>query len=288
MIALLDPDGRGSDSDRARRRGLTIGLQDIDGMSPIRGWLNPELRAGLDAVLAKWAAPGMCDPDDQTAVVEGEPAAEPAESDTRSTAQRNHDALNAMVRSVLSSGELGSHRGLPVTIVANVELKDLQAKAGVAKTGGGALLPVRDLIRMARHAYHYLAIFDDAKKCDLYRGASTRLATKEQCLVLHALDRGCTHPGCDVPGYLSEVHHVEGWATNRRTDIDDLTFACGVHHDLVTNHGWSTRKLANGDTEWIPPRDLDTGRPRTNWFHHPEKLRGRGEADDDDDSREAG
>ena len=136
MIALLDPDGRGSDSDRARRRGLTIGLQDIDGMSPIRGWLNPELPAGLDAVLPKWAAPGMCNPDDQTAVVEGEPTAERAEADTRSTAQRNHDALNAMVRSVLSSGELGSHRGLPVTIVANVELKDLQAKAGWPRQEG--------------------------------------------------------------------------------------------------------------------------------------------------------
>ncbi len=60
-----------------------------------RYWLTPELRAGLDAVLAKWAAPGMCNPDDQTATVAGEPTEDAKQWDGRSTAQRNHDALKA-------------------------------------------------------------------------------------------------------------------------------------------------------------------------------------------------
>ena len=47
-----------------------------------------------------------------------------------------------MVRNTLMSGELGSHQGLPVTIVATVDLNDLQAKAGKAPTGGGSWLPV--------------------------------------------------------------------------------------------------------------------------------------------------
>jgi Domain of unknown function (DUF222) len=66
----------------------------------------------------------------------------------------SHDALNAMVRSTLMSGQLGSHQGLPVTIVATVDLHDLHNKAGMARTGGGTLLPVTDLIRMATHAYN--------------------------------------------------------------------------------------------------------------------------------------
>ena len=58
------------------------------------------------------------------------------DADERSTAaQRNHDALNTIVRNTLMSGELGSHQGLPVTIVATVALSDLQAKSGVARTG---------------------------------------------------------------------------------------------------------------------------------------------------------
>jgi hypothetical protein len=67
----LNPDGTYSDDDRARRRGLTLGKQEADGMSALRGWLTPEARASLEAVLAKLAAPGMCNPLDQTAVVDG-------------------------------------------------------------------------------------------------------------------------------------------------------------------------------------------------------------------------
>ena len=36
-----------------------------------------------------------------------------------------------------------------------------------------------------------------------------------QRLVLYAKDRGCTAPGCDVPGYFTEVHHVRKWAERR-------------------------------------------------------------------------
>ncbi|WP_369827452.1 hypothetical protein, partial [Mycobacterium sp. 1482292.6] len=35
-----------------------------------------------------------------------------------------------------------------------------------------------------------------------------------------------------------------------------------------------------GDTQWKPPPHLDTGQPRTNTFHHPEKLL-RNEDEDD-------
>ena len=95
MAAHLNPDGLFSDADRARKRGLIVGAQDIDGMSPISGHLTPEARATLDAVLAKWAAPGMCNPDDHTLVVDGAPTEAAIHADRRSRGQRNHDALHA-------------------------------------------------------------------------------------------------------------------------------------------------------------------------------------------------
>jgi hypothetical protein len=65
-------------------------------VSSISGHLDPELRAGLDAVLAKWAAPGMCNPaQHQHPTVAGEPSQDVIDADARSAAQRNHDALNA-------------------------------------------------------------------------------------------------------------------------------------------------------------------------------------------------
>ena len=98
-------------------------------------------------------------------------------------------------------------------------------------------------------------------------------------LYLHAQDRGCTRPGCDVPGYWCEAHHVDGWAATGCTDIDTLALACGPDNRLV-DKGWTTRKRKDGTTEWTPPPHLDHGQPRTNSFHHPEKLLA---PDDDED-----
>lgn len=283
IAALINPDGDFADEDRVRKRGITIGRQDIDGMSPISGYLTPELRAGLDAVLSKWAAPGMCNPDDQTPTVYGRPSEETVQRDFRSRAQRNHDALNAVCRAVLASGELGQHHGLPVSIVVSTTLQELQCEAGAAITGGGSWLPMSDVIRMASHARHYLAVFDKHTRRALYLADSKRIATPAQRIVLHTKDRGCTAPGCDVPGYLCEVHHVDEWASTRRTDIDNLTFACGPHHRLL-DKGWKTRKHCDGTTEWIPPPQLNFGRPTINGYHHPERYLSCEQEEDEEDS----
>ncbi|CAM4237586.1 DUF222 domain-containing protein [Mycobacterium basiliense] len=126
----VNPDGSYSDEDRARRRGLTLGKQGLDGMSRISGWLSPEARAGLDAVLAKLAAPGMCNPDDESPVVDGAAGEQAVQRDTRSTSQRNHDGLNSALRALLASGDLGQHNGLPATIIVATTLGELEAGAG--------------------------------------------------------------------------------------------------------------------------------------------------------------
>ncbi len=274
----LNPDGTYRDEDRARRRGLTVGKQGPDGMSELRGLLTPEARATVEAVLAKLAAPGMCNPLDDTPCVDGPPTQEAIDKDNRSSAQRNHDALLAAQRALLASGKLGQHNGLPTSIIVTTTLKELEAAAGKGLTGGGSILPMSEVIRLSRHARHYLAIFDNGKALALYH--TKRLASPAQRIVLYAKDRGCSAPGCTVPGYYSEVHHVTGYATCRCTDVNNLTFGCGTQHRIVQPGGWSTRKNLNGDTEWIPPPHLDRGQPRTNTFHHPEKL--LHEADDDE------
>ena len=274
----LNPDGTYTDEDRARRRGLTLGKQGPDGMSELRGVLTPEARATVEAVLAKLAAPGMCNPLDDTPCVDGTPTQEAIDRDPRSAAQRNHDALLAANRALLASGKLGQHNGLPASIVVSTTLQELEVAAGRGLTGGGTMLPMSDVIRLARHARHYLAIFDKGKALALYH--TKRLASPGQRIVLYARDHGCSAPGCTVPGYYSEVHHVTDWAKCRRTDVDGLTFACGPHHRLLQPGSWSTHKNAKGDTEWIPPPHLERGQPRTNNFHHPEKLLRDGDDDE--------
>jgi Domain of unknown function (DUF222) len=181
--------------------------------------------------------------------------------------------LKAMGRSVLASGELGQHNGLPCTIVVSTTLKELESGCGQAVTAGGSLLPMSDVIRMASHAHHYLVIYKNHTKVPLYLGRTKRLASVGQRIVLYAKDRGCTRPGCSAPAYWSEVHHAAtDWADDGQTNIDDLTLACGPDNRLVEEGGWRTRKRKDGRTEWIPPPHLDSGQARVNDYHHPENY----------------
>lgn len=275
----LHPDGNLSDDERAKRRGITLGPQGRDGMTPIKGYLDPEARATWDAVLARWAAPGMCNPDDPTPCTGGTPSQAAIDTDQRTAAQRNHDALTAMGRALLASGSLGQHNGLPATIIVSAALAELESGTGKAHTGGGTWLPIRDVLRLAGHAHHYLRIFDRAKEVALFH--TKRLASPGQRIVLYAKERGCSHPHCTVPSYLCEVHHDENYARTERTHIDELSLRCGPHHQLITTGGWNTRKRHDGTTLTLPPPHLDRGQPRTNSYHHPEKLLSDNSSGDD-------
>ncbi len=155
VMDWLHPDGDLTDTERARKRGITLSNQQYDGMSRLSGYLTPQARATFEAVLAKLAAPGATNPDDHTPVIDTTPDAAAIDRDTRSQAQRNHDGLLAGLRALLASGKLGQHNGLPVSIVVTTTLTDLQTGAGKGFTGGGTLLPMADVIRMTSHAHHY-------------------------------------------------------------------------------------------------------------------------------------
>ena len=86
---------------------------------------------------------------------------------------------------MLASGQLGQHNGLPVTVIVTATLQELQDGTGKAHTGGGTLLPMADVIRMATHANHYLAVFDGATELPLWLGRTRRTASPGQRIVLH-------------------------------------------------------------------------------------------------------
>lgn len=287
LSLLLNPDGKFSDEDRARKRGFVwCGGQGVDGMSVGKLVADPELRAAVDAWMAKYAAPGMCNPADESPTVLGEPTDEVIGRDQRSYGQRQHDALTALLRGALGDPKFGQHHGLPVTVIVSATLQDLQNQTGHAVTAAGTVIPIPELIRLSAHAYHYLALFDGVNGRALWLGRTKRIASADQRIILHSKDRGCTRPGCDAPGYHSEVHHAaRDWKHGGTTNIDDLTLACGPDNQLIETSGWTTRKLPNGTTEWIPPPQLPMIRGGTNTYHHPERLLGddppRAGADDD-------
>ncbi|MGV0788287.1 HNH endonuclease signature motif containing protein [Mycolicibacterium sp. XJ2] len=274
-LFLLDQDGpEPDDTERARKRGVTKGKQRSDGMIDIFGTLTPEAWAVWEVIFAKYAAPGMCNPDDPEPCTSGTPTQAQIDNDHRSLAQRQHDAMIAVGRIALMSGELGQLNGLPVSIIIRTTLRELESRAGVGTTGGGTVMPIADVIRLAGHANHYLAVFDGAtgSALDLFR--AKRIATPAQRIMLIARDGGCTKPCCTVGAYGSQVHHVEAdWSKGGNTNVDELGLACGADNRSVNEDGgWTTRMNERCEVEWLPPPELDTGQARLNYYHRPERL----------------
>jgi hypothetical protein len=150
---------------------------------------------------------------------------------------------------MLASGHLGHHNGLPASIVVSVSLAELESGTGNAHTGG-SWLPIKDVIRLASHAHHYLRIYDGAKELALYH--TKRLASPGQRIVLYARDREGNAPllprSCRrmIRGCLKTM-----MTTTRNTSSD-----------------WSTRprRSPNGNVIASPPRSqtfpIPTTRPK--------------------------
>ena len=129
-LFLLDQDGpEPDDTERARKRSVTKHKQREDGMTPLTAELTPEAAALIEAVYAKFAAPGMCNPDDPEPCTSGSPSQAQIDNDHRTLVQRQHDALVAVLRIALMSGKLGELNGLPVSVV-NVEVSRCKNRPG--------------------------------------------------------------------------------------------------------------------------------------------------------------
>ncbi|GAA5053489.1 HNH endonuclease signature motif containing protein [Nocardia callitridis] len=291
--AHLDPDGTLTDDhDRQRMRGITIGRQRADGMSPITGEITPTLRALLDPLVAKHARPGMNNPDDPGApgIVNGntvigdtttnrDALAAAARRDRRSAAQRTHDALLAILHPDNTGQHWGTHRGVPVSTILTMNVADVEKAAGVATTATGGTVPMSEALELAQTSRPFLAVFDHAG-APLHFGLTKRFATREQRMALIATLRGCSRPGCDAPASLCATHHVRDYAKDGPTDITNETLACDACHALIHDGpgGWKTVAMDQhsqypGRTAWIAPAHIDpTATPKINHRHHAAEL----------------
>jgi hypothetical protein len=265
---IFNPDGDFDEADRARRRGMVLGPQGPDGMSRLSGWIDPETRCYVETATAA-VRPGRHLPDGTLAETR----------DDRSPAQRCHDGIKLGLKVGIASGDMGVHRGHPVTVIARTTLAELNQAAHAvvdsdvpmpppARTGGDTALPMRDLIRMAVDGIHYLAVFEDHSERPIYLGRQKRVATADQRIICYSRDGGCTRPNCLEPGYHSEVHHGTDWAAGGATDADMLFFACGPDHGDVSKGRWQTTVTDTGRLAWTD----GTRPPEINHAHHPEEL----------------
>ena len=241
LTDCLNPDGDFTDLDRARRRGITIGKQDIDGMSPISGYLTPEARATIDAVFAKLAAPGMCNPADDEPCVSGTPSQAAIQGDTRSArpAQPRRPARRrprpAGLRRPRSTQRTARHHHRhhhsARTRSRRRQSADRRRHPAADVRCDPAGLPRPPLPGHLRQGQSAGAV---SHQTPGLTGPANCVVRQGPWLLLPRLHRA---------RHLCEAHHCDPYATNPVTDVNDLTLACGPNHKLA-EQGWTTRKNA--------------------------------------------
>ena len=257
----LNPDGMFSDeADQQRRRGFTL-AEDKDGSSVPTGRFTPELTALLRPVLDSLSAPQPSD--------DGLP-------DTRTPAQRRHDAIIEAALRLLRSGTLPQSGGCPVTMLVQTTVDDItKAENGepvYVTDDYGTLIPFQTIANLTAEI-QFAGITLRPTGAIACHGRTQRLATIDQRRALAVRDKGCSFPGCTRPCAWAEVHHIIGWIHGGTTDLTNLVLLCRFHHRHFTPAGWTVRMNHDHIPEWIPPKWIDEHqRPRRNTIHDPPRL----------------
>jgi len=67
-------------------------------------------------------------------------------------------------------------------------------------------------------------------------GETRRIVPPALRRALELRDKGCTHPGCDIPARWCDAHHAKHWADGGKTVPANLRLLCRQHHQHEHNH----------------------------------------------------
>jgi hypothetical protein len=195
---------RGAD-DVYDRRGLHHSAT-LDDLGRLDAWLEPELselfRDALDA----------------------ETVRDRAADDTRTAAQRRHDAFGRIIRRAVGAPDAPKRHGQPVQLLIIVGPDG-------ARTAGGHVLTQGALDRLSCSSPLARCLLAGSIPLDL--GRTVRIATEAQYRALVVRDGGCAVRGCDRPASWCTPHHVIPWQHGGATDLANLVLLCEAHHHAL-------------------------------------------------------
>ncbi|SOD74753.1 uncharacterized protein DUF222 [Jatrophihabitans sp. GAS493] len=286
IVAHLDPDGtEPSDTRQQQNRGFTLARRP-DGMVIPTGALTPACGAALEAVLDCLSAPTPATPAPasdtdagagQTGTTGGAAGDSGGvgdgvvERDSRTPAQRRHDALLDSSLRLLADGGLPPSGGVPTTLLITMSDEQFRTQTGYATTSHGDLISIPEAMTVAEEA-DVVSVLLNPTGGVISHGRQRRLASPAQRLALYARDQGCCFPGCTIPVQWTQVHHQIPWHRGGKTSIHTMALLCGHHHRTFEQLGW-TLTMTNGIPYWIPPPWIDpTQQPTRNTQHHPPPI----------------
>ena len=214
-VAAAAPEQAQRDAEEVYDRRRLFASITVDDMGRVDAWLEPELaelfRDALDAESVRDRAAG----------------------DTRTPAQRRHDAFGRLVRRAVGAPDAPKRHGAPVQllVLAPAEAVEQVPGAEPARTAGGHVLSPGALARLSCASPMARCLLAGSVPLDL--GRVVRIATEAQYRALVARDRGCAVSGCDRPASWCTPHHVIPWQHGGPTDLTNLLLLCEGHHHAL-------------------------------------------------------
>jgi hypothetical protein len=234
----LDPDGLEPRDERlVARRELNF-LEQADGGVKPTGYLPPSqwaiIRPVFDAFLSPRTA-SVSSPAHGTA--DGSDA-EP--HDPRTAAQKRADALVAMVQGAVNTGQTPKLHGAPpvVTVVVDHRGDVPDPVPGITPGTTAALSPMTVAQTACDASISHIVFGDDGEVADLT--TKDRFFTTLQRRAMIARDGPtCAAPGCAVPAYCCEAHHIIPWQHHGPTSVANGVLLCWFHHRLLDRGEWT-------------------------------------------------
>ena len=91
-------------------------------------------------------------------------------------------------------------------------------------------------------------------------GRRTRRIGRTLGRALEVRDPCCRFPGCPRRAML-DAHHLTAWSQGGKTNLHNLLRLCRTHHRHVHEGGWTVRRNAEGEIEFLDPRGRTVERP---------------------------
>lgn len=194
------------------RRGLRL-TPDVDGMTRVRGLLDPTSAAIVLSALEPLARPKLGDDDD------------------RSWSERLCDAfVDACDRVMRHDGDLPLFGGSPPALLVTITAEGLCGRSGGSSPYAGPL-PRWALEALACDAtVSRVLMTPESVVVDV--GRSMRLVSPHLRRALIARDKGCVRKGCGRPPAWCDAHHLVAWEDGGATDLDNCVLLCRRHHVL--------------------------------------------------------
>ncbi|MFI9381920.1 DUF222 domain-containing protein [Kutzneria sp. NPDC052558] len=235
ILLLLDQDGTAPDDPELARptRELYI-TRRPDGSFDIRGHLDLETGAMLEAAIAAKSKPTSA-------------------NDTRTTPQRQGDAFAEIVEIALGSDALPEEGGEKPHLALTMSWKDFQEQRGTADLEGMGPLNAASVRRIACDST-ILRVVLGAKSEVLDIGRASRTIPNAIRRALIIRDKGCAFPGCGRKPRQCHAHHVVEWADGGPTSLDNLVLLCSSCHRLIHHSDWKV-KINEGLPEFRDGRE---------------------------------